>query len=64
MDQAQQQLIVNLLVKVGMMAGIAALLVRSARFKHLVFRDDRPVRENIEMGTYLGFLIAVISWAV
>jgi two-component system LytT family sensor kinase len=56
---AQRLLIANLLVKVGIIAVVAAVLVRSARFKQLVFRDRRSVRENLELGVYLGFPVAV-----
>ena len=57
--ETQRQLIANLLVKVGIITVVAAVLVRSSRFKELVFQDLRSVRENLELGTYLGFPVGV-----
>lgn len=57
--ETQRHLIANLFVKVGIIAVVAAVLVRSARFKQLIFRDLRSVRENLELGVYLGFPVGV-----
>jgi two-component system, LytTR family, sensor kinase len=50
--------LINLLVKLGLAAALAAALVRSIEFKSLLFRDERSLRDRI----YLVFWLVVSEW--
>ena len=51
-------ILINLLVKLGVAAAIAAGLVRSVEFKSLLFRENRSLKDK----TYLAFWLAVSAW--
>ena len=52
--ESEQQLLVTLLVKVGVVASLASILVRSGPFKTLLFRERRTLAQRLELGLYLG----------
>jgi two-component system LytT family sensor kinase len=54
----QTLILINLLVKLGLAAGIAAGLVRSVEFKSLLFREKRSLRDRI----YLILWLVVSEW--
>ena len=54
----QRLILINLLVKLGLAAGIAAGLVRSVEFKSLLFREERTLRSRI----YLVLWLVVSEW--
>jgi two-component system, LytTR family, sensor kinase len=51
-------ILINLLVKLGVAAAIAAALVRSVEFKSLLFRQDRSIKDRI----YLALWLAISEW--
>ena len=51
-------ILINLMVKLGIAAAIAAALVRSVEFKSVLFREHRSVRDK----TYLVLWLAVSAW--
>jgi two-component system LytT family sensor kinase len=51
-------ILINLLVKLGLAAAIAAGLVRSVEFKSLLFREDRSTKDKI----YLALWFAISEW--
>src|SRR5437763_17095111 len=51
-------IVINLLVKLGVGAAIAAGLVRSVEFKSLLFRGPRSLKDR----TYLALWLAVFAW--
>ncbi|MBV9624545.1 MAG: histidine kinase [Acidobacteria bacterium] len=55
MDQRLSLILINLLVKLGVAAGIAAALVRSVEFKSLLFREQRSLRDRIYLVLWLVF---------
>ena len=55
----QQQLLVTLLVKVGVVASLASFLVRSGPFKALLFRERRPLSQSVQLGVFLGVAFAL-----
>jgi two-component system LytT family sensor kinase len=54
----QTVILINLLVKLGLAAGIAAGLVRSVEFKSLLFREKRSLRDRI----YLVLWLVLSEW--
>ena len=52
--ESQQQLLVTLLVKVGVVASLASILVRSGPFKALLFRERRALAQSVQLGLFLG----------
>ena len=52
--ESQQQLLVTLLVKVGVVASLASILVRSGSFKALLFRERRALAQSLQLGLFLG----------
>ncbi len=56
---SDQQLLVTLLVKVGVLASMSSLLVRSGAFKDLLFRRERTLGERLRLGAFLGTMFAV-----
>ncbi|HKW18280.1 MAG TPA: histidine kinase [Terriglobales bacterium] len=60
--------LINLLVKLGVAAAIAAALVRSVEFKSLLFRQERSVRDRIYLALWLtmsesiGHYLALGIW--
>ncbi len=57
--ETQRQLLATLLVKVGVMASFASILVRSGQFKDLLFRESRSRRERVELGIFFGIPLAL-----
>jgi two-component system LytT family sensor kinase len=51
-------ILINLLVKLGVAAAIAAGLVRSVEFKSLLFRENRSLKDK----TYLAIWMALSAW--
>jgi two-component system, LytTR family, sensor kinase len=58
MDQSLNLFLINLMVKLGLGAALAAALVRSVEFKSLLYREDRSLRDRI----YLVLWLVVASW--
>jgi len=58
MDQSLSLILINLLVKLGLAAAIAAGMVRSVEFKSLLFREHRSWRDKI----YLILWLVVSAW--
>src|SRR5499427_5231492 len=54
----QRVILINLMVKLGLAAAIAAGLVRSVEFKSLLFREQRSLRDRI----YLVLWLVVSDW--
>jgi two-component system LytT family sensor kinase len=54
----QRLILINLMVKLGLAAAIAAGLVRSVEFKSLLFREQRSIRDRI----YLVLWLVVSAW--
>jgi len=54
----QRLVLINLMVKLGLAAAIAAGLVRSVEFKSLLFREQRSLRDRI----YLVLWLVVSAW--
>src|SRR5581483_11452522 len=51
-------ILINLLVKLGVAAAIAAGLVRSVEFKSLLFREERSIKDCV----YLALWLAISEW--
>jgi len=51
-------ILINLLVKLGLAAALAAALVRSVEFKSLLFREQRSIKDRI----YLVLWLTVSEW--
>src|SRR5260370_15544226 len=51
-------ILINLLVKLGVAAAIAAGLVRWVEFKSLLFREERSIKDRL----YLVFWLAISAW--
>jgi two-component system LytT family sensor kinase len=51
-------IVINLLVKLGVAAAVAAALVRSIEFKSLLFRETRSLKNRL----YLALWLAVSAW--
>jgi len=58
MDQRLSLILINLLVKLGLAAAVAAGLVRSVEFKSLLFREHRSWRDKI----YLILWLVLSAW--
>src|ERR1041385_3091802 len=51
-------ILINLLVKLGVAAAVAAGLVRSVEFKSLLFREERTLKQRF----YLVLWLAISAW--
>jgi two-component system, LytTR family, sensor kinase len=51
-------ILINLLVKLGVAAAIAAGLIRSVEFKSLLFREQRSIKDR----TYLALWLVISAW--
>ncbi|PYV76343.1 MAG: sensor histidine kinase, partial [Acidobacteria bacterium] len=51
-------ILINLLVKLGLAAALAAALVRSVEFKALLYREQRLLRDRV----YLVFWLVISEW--
>src|SRR5215469_15006220 len=58
MEQHFSLILINLMVKLGLAAAIAAALVRSVEFKSLLFREERSLRDRI----YLVLWLVIAAW--
>ncbi|MBV9180033.1 MAG: sensor histidine kinase, partial [Acidobacteria bacterium] len=58
MDERLSLILINLLVKLGVAAAIAAALVRSVEFKSLLFREHRSLRDRV----YLVLWLVLSDW--
>ena len=58
MDQPLSLILINLMVKLGVAAAIAAGLVRSVEFKSLLFREHRSPRDRV----YLVLWMVISAW--
>ncbi|HEX6806113.1 MAG TPA: histidine kinase [Terriglobales bacterium] len=58
MEQHLSLILINLMVKLGLAAAIAAALVRSVEFKSLLFREERSPRDRI----YLVLWLVISAW--
>jgi two-component system, LytTR family, sensor kinase len=58
MDQSLSLILINLMVKLGLAAALAAALVRSVEFKSLLFREERSLRDRI----YLVAWLVISGW--
>jgi two-component system LytT family sensor kinase len=54
----QRLILINLMVKLGLAAAVAAGLVRSVEFKSLLFREQRSLRDRI----YLVLWLVLSAW--
>ena len=50
--------LINLMVKLGLAAALAAALVRSVEFKALLYREERSLRDRL----YLVFWLVISEW--
>jgi two-component system LytT family sensor kinase len=55
--------LVTLLIKLGVAAAVASVLVRSRQFKSLLFREDRTLAQKIHMVLFIGvpFALGVVA---
>jgi two-component system LytT family sensor kinase len=58
MEQHFSLILINLMLKLGLAAAIAAALVRSVEFKSLLFREQRSLRDRI----YLVLWLVISAW--
>jgi two-component system LytT family sensor kinase len=56
---SQSVLLINLLIKVGVAASVASILVRSVEFKSLLFREDRTLKQQIYLVLWVGIPLAI-----
>ncbi len=47
-------ILINLLVKLGVAAAVAAVLVRSRKFKQLLFNEQRSLTEKLQLVLFIG----------
>jgi two-component system, LytTR family, sensor kinase len=59
---APQLILINLLIKIGVAASVASILVRSVEFKSLLFREDRTVKERIYLVLWIAVPLALGVW--
>ncbi len=60
--ESQFQTLGTLLIKVTIAIIIASVLIRSARFRQIVFAAQRTVREQIMLGLFIGLPVAFFIW--
>src|SRR5882672_5648543 len=58
MDQHLSLILINLLVKLGLAAAVAAALIRWVEFKSVLFREGRSWRDKV----YLILWLVVSAW--
>jgi two-component system LytT family sensor kinase len=54
----QRLVLINLLLKVGVAAAVASILVRSVEFKSLLFRETRSFKQRIYLVLWIGLPLA------
>jgi len=55
----QRLILINLLIKVGVAASVASILVRSVEFKSLLFREERTLKQQIYLLVWVGIPLAI-----
>ena len=58
----QRLILINLLIKLGVAASVASILVRSVEFKSLLFREDRSLKQQIYLVLWIGIPLAIGVW--
>ena len=64
----QRLILINLLVKLGVAAAVAAGLIRWVEFKSLLFREDRTIKQKIQLAlwmtiaAWIGIRLALGVW--
>jgi two-component system LytT family sensor kinase len=58
----QRLILINLLIKLGVAASVASILVRSVEFKSLLFRENRARKQRIYLVLWIGIPIALGVW--
>ena len=58
----QRLILVNLLIKLGVAAAVASVLVRSVEFKSLLFRESRALKHRIYLILWIGVPMALGVW--
>jgi len=58
----QRLILINLLIKLGVAAAVASILVRSVEFKRLLFREDRTLKQKIYLVLWLAGPLAIGVW--
>jgi len=60
-------ILITLLIKLGVSAAVSSVLARSRRFRALLFREERDLREKLEIVFSIGTPIAlsvIVRWTV
>jgi two-component system LytT family sensor kinase len=55
----QRLILINLLIKLGVAAAVASILVRSVEFKRLLFREDRSLKQKIYLVLWVAWPLAI-----
>jgi len=58
----QRLILVNLLIKLGVAAAVASVLVRSVEFKSLLFRESRALKHRVYLILWIGVPMALGVW--
>ena len=58
----QRLILINLLIKLGVAAAVASVLVRSVEFKSLLFRESRALKHRIYLILWIGVPMALGVW--
>ena len=58
----QRLILINLLIKLGVAAAVASILVRSVEFKSLLFREERSLRQKIYLVLWIAGPLAIGVW--
>jgi two-component system, LytTR family, sensor kinase len=58
----QRLILINLLVMLGVAAAVSSALVRSIEFKHLLFREERSLRQKIYLALWMCVPMALGVW--
>ena len=58
----QRLILVNLLIKLGVAAAVASVLVRSVEFKSLLFRERRALKHRVYLILWIGVPMALGVW--
>src|ERR1700688_556490 len=58
----QRLILVNLLIKLGVAAAVASVLVRSVEFKSLLFRESRALKHRVYLILWIGIPMALGVW--
>jgi two-component system, LytTR family, sensor kinase len=58
----QRLILINLLIRLGVAAAVASILVRSVEFKSLLFREERSLRQQIYLVLWIAGPLAVGVW--